>query len=92
MNNHRNTPPQVEFVDVYELGAIDSNIPAEWRHVAADKSGATDSCPLCGGAAGVALRPGEELATVHARVCENCERALFAGLPFTDQRRTRRSS
>jgi hypothetical protein len=91
MNSDRNTPPPVEFVDVYELGTMDSNIPAEWRHAAGDKGGATDSCSLCGGAAGVALRPGEE-ANVHARVCENCERALFAGLPSTDQRRRRRSA
>ena len=91
MNNYRNTPPPVEFVDVYELGTMDSTIPAEWRHAAGDKGGASDSCPLCGGAAGVALKAGEE-ATVHARVCENCERALFAGLPSADKRRTRRSS
>ena len=90
MNNYRNTPPQVEFVDVYELGTVDSNIPAEWRRAAGDKRGATDSCPLCGGAAGVALQPGEQ-ANVHARLCENCERALFAGLPSTGQRRKRRS-
>jgi hypothetical protein len=91
MNNVRNTPPPVEFVDVYELGTVDSTIPAEWKYVAADKRRATDSCPLCGGAAGVALQPGEQ-ANVHARICEKCERALFAGLPAPSQRRKRRSS
>lgn len=98
MNGHRRATVPGDLVDAYELALGDSEIPAEWQYSVATTREARD-CPLCrrrahasghgrhSAPAGTAERGPKN----RARVCDACERWLFAGLPFPSHSAARRS-